>query len=493
MPLVASCGSSTQTPQPSEDDLKINIVAFNDFHGAIFEDGNRMGLAALGSYLKYASDKKNTLIFSQGDDWQGSIYSNHNRGRLINDVYAYCHVDARIVGNHDFDWGIEPLIENTKTGYDGYVTPVLAANVYDYNFETKVEGNIQQSDIGVPTYTYELENGLKVGVVGVIGEDQITSITSSFTVTICFKDHIQAIKEHATRLKEEGCDIVIASVHAGQESVLYHDLNRYVDLVLCGHSHRKEEASEGSLNYFQFGCYGQYIGNIELTYNTKTKETRSRLANTITKSNVRTYVPTFDTTITGLIHEYKSQCDEEANVVVASNVNGSFDRNETGPNLMAKAMFDQAISEGHDDIILSYTNSTRSYLPYGSWTYADIYETFPFDNAVYIEEVSGLDILYEIPNFNNVYLNPTFDLKIDPNKSYKICTLDYLLYHTNNTRDYNYFHSFDGEPDATLSMNYRLILREWLVSNGYSSGRQINSYDFSSSLDCFNGSRLQQI
>ena len=40
-----------------------------------------------------------------------------------------------------------------------------------------------------------LDNGLKVGVVGVIGSSQITSICSQLVQDVCFTDHIAKAKE----------------------------------------------------------------------------------------------------------------------------------------------------------------------------------------------------------------------------------------------------------------------------------------------------------
>ena len=44
-----------------ETTKKINIVAFNDYHGAIKEEGDQMGLLKFGSFLKTQNDKENTL------------------------------------------------------------------------------------------------------------------------------------------------------------------------------------------------------------------------------------------------------------------------------------------------------------------------------------------------------------------------------------------------------------------------------------------------
>lgn len=493
LPLLTNCGSNpSPSPSPIGEVKEINIVAFNDFHGAIEENSKSgsIGLAKLGTYLKQKSSEPNTLILSQGDDWQGSIYSNHNRGKLVNDVYAYCRLSARTVGNHDFDWGIEAVVENTAAGYDGYVTPVLAANIYDFDFGTKTIGNVQQSDIGIPYITYELDNGLKVGIVGVIGKDQITSITSSFTTDICFTDHIEIVKNYATQLRNDGCDVVIATAHTGQGDLLGQQLSKYVDLVLCGHTHRYESTVENDVHFEQFAAYGEYIGNIKLQYDTETKKTTFLSKEVVDYNSINNHVSSIDPVIQDLIEQYNTECDVEANEVIATNVVGTFKSSYEAPNIMCKAVYDQCIEEGYDDIVLAYCNQARSNLYYGSWDYADIYQSFPFDNTIFIESVRGWDIINEVAKYNNVYINPTFDCVINPNSYYKIAVIDYLLFHTNTNRNYDYFYYFDGHPDGQLEFNYRHILRKWLKENNYNSSKTLNASDFSSSLECFDRSRL---
>ena len=396
--------------------------------------------------------------------------------------------DARTIGNHDFDWGIDALKANTNRQYNDYTIPVLAANVYDYDFNNKVIGNVHQDDIGGKSISYTLENGIKVGVVGVIGENQITSITSSLVKDICFIDHIQVIKEEAVKLREEGCQVVIASCHTGQNDVRGNDLGKYVDVVLCGHTHQNEISNEGDLNFYQFGSYGQNFGHVTVKYNQKTNKVISE-GETISGRQIKDEIKIVDSDISSLINSYNDLCNAEANVVVASDAD-YFSKNEHSPNLMCKAIFDRCVVEGYDDVILSYCNTARAYLPQGKWTYADLYESFPFDNVIYIASVQGKDILNEVKKYNNAYFNPSFDYKINPNSYYKIACIDYLLYHTNAKRYFDYFPSFTGEPLGHLSDNYRIILKNWLIDNGYSTGKQISSSDYSSSLDCFDTGKL---
>ena len=478
---------------PSGETVSLDIYATNDLHGQIESDGSRMSIATLGTFMKEKGQEANTLLLDQGDSWQGSIYSNHNRGALVNDVMSIAHYDARTIGNHDFDWGIEALKANTVREYNDYTIPVLAANVYDYDFKNKIEGNVQQSDIGQKTISYTLENGLKVGIVGVIGQDQITSITSSYVQNICFKDHIPIIKQEATNLRNSGCDIVIACVHSGQESVMYNGLNNYVDLVLCGHTHRNEISNEGNLYYAQFGSYGYSVGHIQLTFDLGSRKVTKTDIESLSKYQIENSISSIDSDISSVVNQYTSQCSTEAEVVLANYVTSAFSSGESAANLMCKAIMERCEMEGFDDVILSYCNTARKVLPYGTWTYADIYNSFPFDNTVYIVNIKGSDILKEVKSYNNVCFASSFDYQIDPNEYYQIACLDYLLYHTNNDRYYNYFTSFTGETIGQLSDNYRLILRSYLLSNGYNNGKELRASDFSSSLDLYNGSLLEEI
>lgn len=474
---------------PDTGTLTLDVYATNDIHGQIESDTYRLDLATLGTFMKSKGQEDNTLLLDQGDSWQGSIYSNFNRGALVNDVMSIAQYDARTVGNHDFDWGLDALKANTARSYNGYTIPVLAANVYDYNFSTKTEGNTLQTDIGQKTVKYALKNGLTVGIVGIIGQDQITSITSSYVETICFKNHVPIIKEEATRLRNEGCDIVILSAHTGQESLTGNGLEDYVDLALCGHTHMNETTNEGDLYYAQFGSYANSVGHITLTYDLSTKKVSNTNIVTMSKNQVQNSVSAIDSQISQVVNQYNSECSAEANVVLASNAD-SFAKGSEAVNLMCQAIMDRCISEGYNNVILSYCNTARKDLPSGTWTYADIYNSFPFDNTVYIVNVKGSDILNEVKKFNNVCYNTSFNYYIDSNQYYQIACLDYLLYHTNSNRYYNYFNSFTGVTVGELSKNYRIILREWLLANGYNSGKALNSGDYSNSVDRFNRSNL---
>ncbi len=468
-----------------EPEIKtLTVYASNDFHGKIQENGDEVGLAKYATFFKNKGTQENTLLIDSGDSWQGSAYSNLNYGNLVNDVMIEAGWDVRTVGNHDFDWGVDAVKANTARQYKGKTLTTLAANIYDYDFDHKTFGDTQQSEIGGKTATFILENGLKVGVVGVIGYSQITSINSLYTHDIGFKNHVNTIKEEATNLRNAGCNIVIASCHTGEEEVKGYDLEDYVDLVLCAHTHRFEVSTENGLTFAQFSSNGRMAGEITLSFDTGLNTVVNTNVNTYYSYDIKNAVTSIDPTINSLISTSIAASDVVASEVVANNVTGDFTKGYTLEPLMTQAVYDTAIAEGYTDIICSYVNDARcNYLAptNGKLTYADIYEAFPFDNTVYIIEITGREVMNELNKYNYTCFSQDFldgGKIIETGKKYKIACLDYLAFHTSDSRDYNYFDDNNGNYLGTLTNNYRIILKNWLTEKGYNSGTELNPYNF---------------
>ena len=496
-----SCQLNYEDPIDPANQENVTIMVSNDFHGMVPEvEDEMLGLKKFGTYFKQRAAEDNTLWLDQGDSWQGTIYSNMNYGALVNNVMAYAGCDARTVGNHDFDWGVAALKANTARIFEynevQYTVPTLAANIYGYDFENKsFDGKAQESEIGAKTVTYTLENGLKVGIVGVIGEDQITSINSLYTHDIGFKPHVPIIIEEATNLRNAGCDIVICSIHADQDAVIGQGLENYVDLVLCGHSHQREYYVENGLLFFQCGRNGECFGQVDIIYSTVLDNIYTIRFDYLYAADLQDEVTVIDPVIDGLVDTEIARCDTEGAVTLATGISGTFRTNEEGPNLVARAIYDYAKEVDHvSDIDLVYVNNSRSALSKSTWTYADVYQMFPFDNVVFVTELTGKEIYNEFNFYNWMYSSPDYgnnDIEINMTSTYKVAILDYLLYHTNSSRYYDYFPVSADNPNTQLSKNYRDIMKWWLETNEYDlPEKNFSSSEFTSSQVRHNKNKL---
>ena len=466
---------------------EIDIYAFNDFHGAVLETENEVGLKRLGSFFKAKSQENNTLILDQGDTWQGSFESNYQYGAIVQDVFNYAGVSLRTVGNHDFDWGLSHLEEtnNRKLG-DDYI-PCLASNVFDY--ENGINGDIQQSNYGKEYATFILDNGLKVGVVGVIGSSQITSICSQLVETICFTNHVEKAKEISDYLRvEKKCDIVIASTHESSANMYYSNLSdvspvsnkRYADLVLSGHAHNKQDYTDNGVKFVQWDSNGQSTGLIKLVYDFENNELihNETSVETYYPNYLRTYYPSINPTINEMIDDYLEATTPFAEEVLSTNFSGYWSTTNLG-NLMCEAIYDSVKNAGIS-VDFAVCNYARQAFNKSEFTFGDLYKCFPFDNQIILMDVSDSYAQQNI-DWNESYRENTSTVPV-PGVPCRIAVIDYLGLHQNENRQYDKFvgatnlEIYKDENDEPLI--YRNILKDFLLKN---STKQFNSSDYSSS------------
>ncbi len=485
--------------KPTSGTQNIAIYAINDYHGAVT---NEFSIKHLGTLIKQKVSQKNTLFLDQGDTFQGTLQSNYNYGRMITDVYNASGMSARTVGNHDFDWGGARLEANTNANYHGYSTPVLAANVYDYDFSTKTMGNEQQSEIGQEYTTFTLESGIKVGVIGLIGEECITSINSQFVEEYGFKNSAQITKTISDKLRtEENCDVVIASIHDRYNSDYASQVTsespvsnkKYVDLVLNGHTHKWELETYNNVTFAQFGENGKTIGKINLTYDFATGLVSNTAVYNLSSSSLLSDVPVLDQEIVDIVDYYEDQVNDIKDEVLTTQLSGGFDEYETLPNYVSKAMYHASISQGYD-VSYAIVNNAREPLYGPTVTYETLFHSLPFDNVIYIIKVLGSEIRNELGWSSNSFYrgnNANALSALDDSKIYTIACIDYLAFHCNSYRDYNYFPSVTSMGYLTKNDQY-YTYREITADYMRNTSGTISSSSYRDSLDHFNPYRLSE-
>lgn len=479
----------------------LSLYGINDFHGSVNENSSNYeaGIVKLGSFLKAQREQGNTLLINSGDMWQGSIESNYNHGELLTNCMNYIGFDCFSLGNHEFDWGQEFILKNRFLAGDdgktinGYQTPFLSANTYRFDINTKTVG--EYANIGQRYTIKRLENGLKVGIIGTIGMSQITSINSPYVDDLTFLDPIDVIKELSDELRcEKGVDVVVVSHHGAQDELVGNKITsissvsntRYVDAVFCAHTHQNECMVENQVPFVQAGYNGRSYGNIELTVDINGNVTSSLNKAEYSSSISSSY---HDEKILEIVQKYGKESSllakEEFGVLDAT-----LSSSDELINLVTKAMSYVAKNNGYD-IAYAISNKGRTDLSAGTLTYGNVYRSLPFDNLVYIIDAKGKDIRRELRySSNGMYRldkNP-----IEDNKIYRIAVLDYLAFHRDVNRDYNYFPSLSVVGCLTKEnyeiYNYRDITCDYLRSlNG-----KITINDYQSSLDVFNRSILDQ-
>ena len=469
--LSALCvfGFAAQTTVAQAETSMVDVYAINDFHGAVEK------MPRIAGYLAKRK-AEGAIILNSGDMFQGSMESNSNFGKLLTDCMQEAGFDEMTYGNHEFDWGMDNLRDLAQNSG----IPFLGANIYNWS---RSDGWGDFADDFADEYIIKEVNGVKVGVIGVIGDDQITSICAPLVQTVGFKDPLPIIKELATELRnEKDCDIVVVSAHDGPQDIVDGDgdtydqptttagLEEYVDGVFCAHTHSEQRYLVNGLPFLQGKRYGDFVSHMRFSLdngNVRVQTYENIAYNSLTdvdeqvQSNVQT-----------LIDNSNAAIEQERNQVVVT-LGKTLNSSNGIPRLVCNAIAAAAQTRGYS-IDLAIVNVARNSLNAGKVTYSDLYEALPFDNTVYIAKVSGKDILNELIKYSGQSMWRVSGRSISENEYYYAAIIDYLLFHQNTNRSYNYFRSafesgFEPIPitkQGEQVYNYRLITRDFLQQQG---------------------------
>jgi 5'-nucleotidase len=259
-------------------EVKLTILHTNDVHSRLDPfpmDGSmnagKGGVAARASIIsKIRKQEEHVLLLDAGDIFQGTPYFNLYKGEPEMKAMQMMGYDAGIMGNHDFDAGMENFVK--QLGDHGKF-PILMCN---YGFEgTPMESMYQP-------YKIFQKGPLKIGVTGV-GIELEGLVPSALYGQTLYKDPIIHANRMADELKKKHkCDMVICLSHLGdrytEDKISDEDFAKAssnIDLIIGGHTHRffdkpreynNAEGKKVLVN--QVGWGGLQLGRLDYVFST---------------------------------------------------------------------------------------------------------------------------------------------------------------------------------------------------------------------------------
>lgn len=192
---------------------KLKLFYTSDTHGYLFptdyvtKDEKPMGILSCMAHFKKDG---NTLVLDGGDTIQGSafvkyMWENQKEGCAVSEVFNAAGYDYVILGNHDFNYDY--------TGAARYLNNLDAqcvlANVVDHKGDLHFK----------PYVIHTLENGLKVGIVGLVTDYVSLWEKPEHLKHLEILDTFTAAKETLEEVKDQ-CDLSICIYHGGFEADL---------------------------------------------------------------------------------------------------------------------------------------------------------------------------------------------------------------------------------------------------------------------------------
>ena len=261
--LLVACTDKPQT---------ITILHTNDTHSQVYPIDAGKRNADCGGYARrmgYIQRQRQAdpdlLLLDAGDFCQGTPYFNFYHGRIEIDALNRMGYDVGMLGNHEFDYGLDTL----ATILSMAKFPIVCAN-YDVQ-NTPLKGLVQP-------YTILKRKGLRIGVFG-IGVNPHSLISTKNFEPIQYLDPLTTAQQIATHLRhDEHCDIVICLSHQGTHHEVDSQLSdvemaaatRDIDVIIGAHTHEVVEnlhvanLDGDSVLLAQTGKSGIRIGKITL-------------------------------------------------------------------------------------------------------------------------------------------------------------------------------------------------------------------------------------
>lgn len=361
--LVAACRSDdtpsdgptgTTDPTPTDGKQRVTILHTNDWQSHMLgwgpnaeytpatqgDDSTVGGLARVKTLVDdIRSSTDHPVVLYDGGDWMAGdlfqLLATTDAAEL--QAMGALGYDAITFGNHEFDWGPDVLGRMiTIAGEHGVDVPIVASNTTPSPTDPAddlLEAHFASGRVR-STLVQELDNGLRIGLLGLLG-DQAASISPA-AVPTTFVPAVEAATTAIAALEAEGVDLVVALTHNGvtddpetsPDEILARDAVG-IDVIVGGHSHtplfEHRVAGDGTI-IVQAGALTQYLGRVDLAWDGSTWQLEGYALTEI------------DDTIAG-------------DADVTAQVDGFVDALETGPLVALGTTFAQPIASVPGDIV----------------------------------------------------------------------------------------------------------------------------------------------
>ena len=288
VPTLASATAALNT-----DTVCISILHTTDLHGHILPTAdyngnpNYGGLARCAAQIRrWRRQNSNSILIDVGDVYQGTDVSLRNKGELMIDLFNHLNYDAWIVGNHEFDWGMETFMDALQRS----TMPVLAANTVLNGKPAGASSDSQHPFAKIQPLIVKEIAGIKLAIIGVTTPGMPFWFVPEFTRGIEFQHPVEPVRRAITRAKSEGASVIVISGHMGLKMRTGGDdfANTVMALTsefpevavfIAGHTHQAipSRVTNGTL-FTQADHFGIHVGRVDLLFDRNSKKLLHREA-----------------------------------------------------------------------------------------------------------------------------------------------------------------------------------------------------------------------
>ncbi|AUV80547.1 bifunctional metallophosphatase/5'-nucleotidase [Salinigranum rubrum] len=363
----------------------VTVLSYNDIQTAAAEDGNLPRLVTLIERRRAAHDNP-TVVVGAGDQIGPHALSPVSQWRAPVDVLTLVDPDADVVGNHEFDYGLDGVSGTTADSR----FPWLATNLVNSSTGEPFDG----------TEEYEIveRDGVRVGIIGLVdygatyGKTNIDFAAEGITLEAYTEDG-PATAEYLK--EEENVDVVVALAHTGvpdAKALAENDTADAIDVIAVGDDEIRYPPAETSGSIItESVARAEYLGELNLTVDTETNDVTAWNGRLV---NVAEEVPKNETA-SRLINEYRAEVSLDENVTYSETaLDARFSTNYHRESNYGNLVTDSFRAKTGADVAITNAGGIRSNRMYGpgNITGGDVFNTLPFPNTLVTVELTGSEL-----------------------------------------------------------------------------------------------------
>ncbi|MFB6228622.1 MAG: 5'-nucleotidase C-terminal domain-containing protein, partial [Halobacteriales archaeon] len=358
----------------------ISLLTYNDIQTAAAKDGNFSRMVELISQRRAAIDDP-VYVAGAGDEIGPHALSPISQWRAPVDVLNAVNPDADVIGNHEFDYGLDPI------------SNVTAASEFPWLASNLVNASTNESFDGTETYEIVERGGVRVGYIGLIDQEATFGKTN-----IPFNEEGLAVRnisrvgpQVADQLKEEeNVDVVVALAHIGigdAQAVAQAD-DGDIDVIAVGDDEQYYPPQESSDTIItEARARSLYLGELNMSVNTTTNEVTGWEGTLRAVGQAER-----NETASQIINSYRAEISLDQNITRATvpldaRFSTNYHRESRYGNLITDAFRETTDAQ----VAITNAGGIRSDAIYGpgNITGGDVFNTLPFPNTVVTLEVTG--------------------------------------------------------------------------------------------------------
>ncbi|XP_048576403.1 mannosylglucosyl-3-phosphoglycerate phosphatase [Nematostella vectensis] len=441
---IKTIGNAIEAPDSRSRSKKLTILHFNDVYNIEPRNTEPVGGAARFAHKMASYKHLNPFIVFSGDVLNPSMISTVTRGKHMIPVLNALGINIAVYGNHDFDFGVDDLIEfNESTNF-----PWLMSNVID---------NISKDTLadGEKSKIIEWE-GIKIGCIGLVEQEWLVTLATVDPSEVTYLDFSQEGAKLAQHLRDQGADFVIALTHMRvPNDCRLAETTPGIDLILGGHDHHYEVLKVNGVNIVKSGSDFRQFSHITVEFNEE-----NNYSIEIERLDITSEIPE-DPGMKRIVDEYmdlmKESMEEKIGDVEVE-LDGRFASLRTKETNLGNFVADIMHNVTRADVVIVNSGTLRSDAlhPPGPFKKKDLVSILPMPDSVVLLELKGAQVIKALENGVSLWprhegrfpqvsgirfaFNPERDVgsrvieesvqiagqPIDKEKLYKVCTKAYI-------------------------------------------------------------------